>query len=244
MIIIPAVDIKDGKCVRFEQGAMDRETVFSENPEQMAVQWETRGAEKLHLVDLNGAISGRPVNKKSIQRITAAVSIPVEVGGGIRSLDTIEEYISLGVDEVIIGSAAYKDPGLVEAACERFPGRIMVGIDAKDERVAVQGWTEVTDVSATAIAKACEAAGVQSLIYTDIARDGMKTGPNIASIRSFARATALPVIAAGGVSTIHHIEDLLLLEADGLGGIIVGRAIYDGEIDLENILDVVYKRKM
>jgi len=244
MIIIPAVDIKDGKCVRLEQGAMDRETVFSENPEQMAVQWETRGAEKLHLVDLNGAISGRPVNKKSIQRITAAVSVPVEVGGGIRSLDTIEEYISLGVDEVIIGSAAYKDPDFVQAACERFPGRIIVGIDAKDQRVAVQGWTEMTDVSAIAVAKACEAVGVTSLIYTDIARDGMKTGPNTASLRSFTRATSLPVIAAGGVSTLQDIEELAVLQADGLSGIIVGRALYDGAIDLENILHIVHQRKM
>jgi len=244
MLIIPAVDIKDGKCVRLEQGAMDRETVFSENPEQMAVQWEMRGAEKLHLVDLNGAISGRPVNKAPIQRITERLSIPVEVGGGIRSLRTIEEYLSLGVDEVIIGSAAYKDPEFVRAACERFPGRIIVGIDAKDERVAVQGWTEMTDVSAVAVAKACEEAGVTSLIYTDIARDGMKTGPNTTSLRSFTKATNLPVIAAGGVSTLQDIEELLLLQADGLRGVIIGRALYDGAIDLESILDVVHQRKM
>jgi phosphoribosylformimino-5-aminoimidazole carboxamide ribotide isomerase len=244
VLIIPAVDIKAGRCVRLEQGVMDRETVFSEHPEQMAVQWEMMGAEKLHLVDLDGAVSGRPVNKVPIQRITASISIPVEVGGGIRSLDTIEEYIGLGVDEVIIGSAAYKDPDLVQAACERFPGRIIVGIDVKDERVAVQGWTELTGVSALAIAKACEARGVTSLIYTDIARDGMKSGPNIESIRNFATATSLPVIAAGGVSTMQDIEELVALQADGLRGIIVGRALYDGAIQLEDILHVVNKRKM
>jgi phosphoribosylformimino-5-aminoimidazole carboxamide ribotide isomerase len=244
VLIIPAVDIKDGKCVRLEQGAMDRETVFSEHPEQMALHWEAKGAKKLHLVDLDGAVSGRPVNKVSIQRITASLSIPVEVGGGIRSLDTIEEYIALGVDEVIMGSAAYKDPDLLQAACERFPGRIIVGIDAKDGRVAVQGWTELTGVSALAIAKACEAVGVTSLIYTDIARDGMKTGPDIESIRGFTKATQLPVIAAGGISTMKDIQELLALQGDGLKGIILGRALYDGVIDLKDILYVVNKRKM
>ena len=244
MLIIPAVDIKDGKCVRLEQGAMDRETIFSEHPEQMAIQWEMKGAQKLHLVDLDGAVSGRPVNKKAIQRITESLSIPVEVGGGIRSLDTIEEYIGIGVDEVIIGSAAYKDPDLVREACERFPGRIIVGIDARDERVAVQGWTESTGASAIEIAKGFEGAGVKSFIYTDIARDGMKSGPNIESIRTFARATTLPVIAAGGVTSINDIEELLRLQGDGLRGIIIGRALYDGVIDLEYILHVVNNRKM
>lgn len=244
MLIIPAVDIKGGKCVRLEQGAMDRETIFSEHPEQMAIQWEMKGAKKLHIVDLDGAVTGRPVNKKFIQRITESLSIPVELGGGIRSLDAIEEYIDLGIDDVIIGSAAYKDPDLVTAACERFPGRIIVGIDTRDEHVAVQGWTESTDVSAIEMAKGFEGVGVKSFIYTDIARDGMKSGPNIESIRSFARATTLPVIAAGGVTSIKDIEELLTLKVDGLGGVIIGRALYDGVIDLEYILHVVNKRKM
>jgi phosphoribosylformimino-5-aminoimidazole carboxamide ribotide isomerase len=243
VVIIPAVDIKDGKCVRLEQGAMDRETVFSAHPEQMAVQWEMKGAGKLHLVDLDGAVSGRPVNKQIIQRIAESVSIPVEVGGGIRSLDTIEEYIGLGVAEVIIGSSAYKNPDLVAAACERFPGRIIVGIDAKDGRVAVQGWTESTGVSAIDLAKEFEGGGVTALIYTDIARDGMKTGPNIESIRGMVRKTRIPVIAAGGVATIEDIEDLLTLEADGVKGIIIGRALYDGFLSLEDILYVVNKGK-
>jgi phosphoribosylformimino-5-aminoimidazole carboxamide ribotide isomerase len=243
VVIIPAVDIKDGKCVRLEQGAMDRETVFSAHPEQMAVQWEMKGAGKLHLVDLDGAVSGRPVNKQIIQRIAESVSIPVEVGGGIRSLDTIEEYIGLGVAEVIIGSSAYKNPDLVAAACERFPGRIIVGIDAKDGRVAVQGWTESTGVSAIDLAKEFEGGGVTALIYTDIARDGMKTGPNIESIRGMVRKTRIPVIAAGGVATIQDIEDLLILEADGVKGIIIGRALYDGFLSLEDILYVVNKGK-
>ncbi|MFW6147007.1 MAG: 1-(5-phosphoribosyl)-5-[(5-phosphoribosylamino)methylideneamino]imidazole-4-carboxamide isomerase [Thermodesulfobacteriota bacterium] len=244
MLIIPAVDIKNGKCVRLEQGVMERETVFSEHPEQMAVQWEMKGAERIHLVDLDGAVSGKAVNRKAVQLITASVSVPVQVGGGIRSLNTVEEYIGFGVDQVIMGSAAYKDPDLLRAACERFPGRIVVGIDAKDERVAVQGWTEMTDVSAVAVAKACAALGASTFIYTDIARDGMKTGPNIESIRNFTRAVSLPVIAAGGVSTLRDIEALAALQADGLKGIIIGRALYDGAIHLENVLEVVHKRKM
>jgi phosphoribosylformimino-5-aminoimidazole carboxamide ribotide isomerase len=244
MLVIPAVDIKGGKCVRLEQGAMDRETVFSEHPEQMAVQWEMKGAEKLHIVDLDGAVTGRPVNKKVIQRITKRLSIPVELGGGIRSLDAIEEYIDLGIDDVIIGSAAYKDPDLVTAACERFPGRIIVGIDTRDEHVAVQGWTESTGVSAIEMAKGFEGVGVKSFIYTDIARDGMKSGPNIGSIRRFVRATTLPVIAAGGISSVKDIEELVGLQGDGLKGIIIGRALYDGLIDLEYILHVVNSNKM
>ncbi|MBW2311790.1 MAG: 1-(5-phosphoribosyl)-5-[(5-phosphoribosylamino)methylideneamino]imidazole-4-carboxamide isomerase [Deltaproteobacteria bacterium] len=244
MLIIPAVDIKGGKCVRLEQGAMDRETVFSEHPEQMALQWERKGAKKLHLVDLDGAVAGRPVNKKAIQGITERLSIPVELGGGIRSLDAIEEYIDLGIHEVIIGSAAYKDPDLVRAACERFPGRIVVGIDARDEHVAVQGWTESTNVSAVEMAKGFEGVGVTSLIYTDIARDGMKSGPNIESIKSFVRATSLPVIAAGGISSVKDIEELVGLQGDGLRGIIIGRALYDGIINLKHILHVVNNKKM
>jgi phosphoribosylformimino-5-aminoimidazole carboxamide ribotide isomerase len=242
--IIPAVDIKDGKCVRLEQGVMDRETVFSEHPEQMAVQWEMKGAEKLHLVDLDGAVTGRPVNKKAIQTITESLSIPVELGGGIRSLQAIEEYIGLGIHDVIIGSAAYKDPDLVGEACERFPGRIIVGIDARDEQVAVQGWTEPTGLSAIEIAREFEAAGIKSFIYTDIARDGMKSGPNIESIRRFARATSIPVIAAGGISSVKDIEELLALQKDGVSGVIIGRALYDGVIDLEYILHVVNNKKI
>jgi phosphoribosylformimino-5-aminoimidazole carboxamide ribotide isomerase len=239
MLIIPAVDIKAGKCVRLEQGAMERETVFSAHPEQMAIQWEMKGATKLHIVDLDGAVSGRPVNKKIIQRIAESISIPVELGGGIRSLDIIEEYIGLGIDELIIGSAAYNDPDLVGAACERFPGRIIVGIDARDGRVAVHGWTEATGVSAIELAKGFEGAGVTSLIYTDIARDGMKSGPNIESIRSFARATALPVIAAGGVSSLKDIKELLLLQKDGVSGIIIGRALYDRSIELDKAIEMI-----
>ena len=243
MLIIPAVDIKDGRCVRLEQGAMDRETIYSEHPEQMAVQWEMKGAEKLHIVDLDGAVTGRPVNLKAIQKITDSLAIPVELGGGIRSLDTIERYLDSGVDDVIIGSAAYKDPDLVRKACSKFPGRIIVGIDARKGYVAVQGWTESTGVPAVEMAKGFERVGVKSIIYTDIARDGMKSGPNMESIRRFARATTLPVIAAGGISSIKDIEELLDLQEDGLRGVIIGRALYDGVIDLEYILHVVNKGK-
>jgi phosphoribosylformimino-5-aminoimidazole carboxamide ribotide isomerase len=242
MLIIPAVDIKDGKCVRLEQGKMERETIFSEHPEQMAIQWERKGAKKIHIVDLDGAVSGRPVNTKIIQRITESISIPVELGGGIRSLDAIEEYISLGIADVIVGSAAYNYPDLVRKACKRFPGRIIVGIDARDGRVAVQGWTESTGVSAIDLAKVFEGVGVTALIYTDIARDGMKSGPNIESIRSFASATALPVIAAGGVSSLKDIEELLLLQADGVSGIIIGRALYDGSIELDKAIEMIEKK--
>jgi len=243
VLIIPAVDIKDGRCVRLEQGAMDRETIYSELPEQMAVQWEMKGAEKLHIVDLDGAVTGRPVNLKAIQKITDSLAIPVELGGGIRSLDTIERYLDSGVDDVIIGSAAYKDPDLVRKACSKFPGRIIVGIDARKGYVAVQGWTESTGVPAVEMAKGFERVGVKSIIYTDIARDGMKSGPNMESIRRFARATTLPVIAAGGISSIKDIEELLDLQEDGLRGVIIGRALYDGVIDLEYILHVVNKGK-
>jgi len=242
MLIIPAVDIKDGRCVRLEQGKMERETIFSEHPEKMAIQWERKGAKKIHIVDLDGAVSGRPVNTKIIQRITESISIPVELGGGIRSLDAIEEYISLGIADVIVGSAAYSDPDLVKEACKRFPGRIIVGIDARDGRVAVQGWTESTGVSAIDLAKVFEGVGVTALIYTDIARDGMKSGPNIESIRSFASATALPVIAAGGVSSLKDIEELLLLQADGVSGIIIGRALYDGSIELDKAIEMIEKK--
>jgi phosphoribosylformimino-5-aminoimidazole carboxamide ribotide isomerase len=243
VLIIPAIDIKDSKCVRLEQGAMERETVFSTHPEQIAVQWEMKGATKLHVVDLDGAVSGRPVNKEVVQRITHSISIPVEVGGGIRSLSAIEEYIELGVAEVIIGSAAYRDPDLIRKACERFPGRIIIGIDARDGRVAIQGWTEPTEESAIDLAKGFEGVGVAAMIYTDIARDGMKIGPNIESIQGMVRATHIPIIAAGGVATIQDIEDLLNLESVGLKGVIIGRALYDGVLRLENILHVVNKEK-
>jgi len=242
VIIIPAVDIKGGKCVRLEQGFMDRETIFSDYPEEMALQWERKGARRLHLVDLDGAVQGIPFNKKVIRNVVDRVSIPVQLGGGIRDLDTIEGYINLGIDQIIIGTVAYKDPDLVETACKRYPGRIIVGIDSKDSYVSVEGWTEPTNIIAIDLAKRFEDMKINSIIYTDIKRDGMKRGPNIDAIREFATAINAPVIAAGGISSIKDIENMAELEEDGLSGIIVGRALYDGSIRLEQAINTLRKR--
>ncbi len=241
MIIIPAVDIKGGKCVRLEQGFMDRETIFSDYPEEMALQWERKGAKRLHLVDLDGAVQGIPFNKKVIRNVVDRVSIPVQLGGGIRDLDTIEGYINLGIDQIIIGTVAYKDPDLVETACRRYPGRIIVGIDSKDRYVSVEGWTEPTNIIAIDLAKRFEDMRINSIIYTDIKRDGMKRGPNIDAIREFAKVINVPLIAAGGISSIKDIENMAELEEDGLSGIIVGRALYDGSIRLEQAINTLRK---
>jgi len=241
VIIIPAVDIKGGKCVRLEQGFMDRETIFSDYPEEMALQWESKGAKRLHLVDLDGAVQGIPFNKKVIRNVVDRVSIPVQLGGGIRDLDTIEGYINLGIDQIIIGTVAYKDPDLVETACRRYPGRIIVGIDSKDRYVSVEGWTEPTNIIAIDLAKRFEDMRINSIIYTDIKRDGMKRGPNIDAIREFAKVINVPLIAAGGISSIKDIENMAELEEDGLSGIIVGRALYDGSIRLEQAINTLRK---
>lgn len=241
MIIIPAVDIKGGKCVRLEQGLMNKETIFSDHPEEMALLWERKGAERLHLVDLDGAVRGKPLNKRAIKNVIDAVSIPVELGGGIRDLDTIEEYINLGIDQIIIGTVAYKNPDLVEEACKRYSGKIIVAIDSKDNYVSVEGWTEPTSIIAIDLAKRFEDIGIAALIYTDIKRDGMRRGPNIDGIREFAKGINVGVIAAGGISSIKDIEDLLPLEEDGVSGIITGRALYDGSLKLEEAMDIINK---
>ncbi len=241
MIIIPAVDIKGGKCVRLEQGLMNKETIFSDHPEEMALRWERKGAERLHLVDLDGAVRGKPLNKRAIKNVIDAVSIPVELGGGIRDLDTIEEYINLGIDQIIIGTVAYKNPDLVEEACKRYSGKIIVAIDSKDNYVSVEGWTEPTSIIAIDLAKRFKDIGIAALIYTDIKRDGMRRGPNIDGIREFARGINVGVIAAGGISSIKDIEDLLTLEEDGVSGIITGRALYDGSLKLEEAMDIINK---
>ena len=241
MIIIPAVDIKGGKCVRLEQGLMNKETIFSDHPEEMALRWERKGAERLHLVDLDGAVRGKPLNKRAIKNVVDAVSIPVELGGGIRDLDTIDEYINLGIDQIIIGTGAYKNPDLVEEACKRYSGKIIVAIDSKDNYVSVEGWTEPTSIIAIDLAKRFEDIGIAALIYTDIKRDGMRRGPNIDGIREFAKGINVGVIAAGGISSIKDIEDLLPLEEYGVSGVITGRALYDGSIKLEEAMDIVNK---
>ena len=241
MIIIPAVDIKGGKCVRLEQGLMNRETIFSDHPEEIALQWERKGAKRLHIVDLDGAVHGKPFNKKDIKKILDTVSVPVELGGGIRDLDTIKEYIDLGIDQIIIGTIAYKNSHLVEVACKRHPGKIIVSIDAKDNYVSVEGWTESTSITAIDLAKRFEDMGIAAFVYTDIQRDGMRSGPNIDGIREFAKNINVGVIAAGGVSSMKDIEDLLTLQKDGVSGIITGRALYDGSIKLEEAIDIIDK---
>ncbi len=241
MVIIPAIDIKGGRCVRLKQGLMNKETIFSDHPYETALQWERKGAKRLHIVDLDGAVYGKPYNKKDIKKILDTVSVPIELGGGIRDLDTIEEYINLGIDQIIIGTIAYKNPHLVKVACKRYPDKIIVSIDSKDNYVSVEGWTEPTRITAIDLAKRFEDMGIAAFIYTDIQRDGMRSGPNIDGIREFAKGINVEVVAAGGVSSVKDIEDLLTLQKDGVSGIITGRALYDGSIKLEEAIDIIDK---
>ena len=232
MIVIPAIDLKEGNCVRLEQGEMNRDTVFSDNPAEQALKWQEAGAELLHLVDLDGAFAGEPKNKAAIEAIIKAIAIPAQLGGGIRDIATIEAYLSLGLSRVIIGTAAQRNPELVIEACQKFPGRIVVGIDAKNGMVAVQGWAELTDITAVDLVRKFEDCGVSAIIYTDISRDGMMGGPNLEATRSLAEAISIPVIASGGVSSLKDIENLMAIEASGVTGAITGKAIYTGAIDL------------
>ncbi len=238
MVIIPAVDIKGGKCVRLEQGVMEKETVFSDNPEEMALEWQEKGAERLHVVDLDGAVQGKPCNMKAIKSLRDKMSIPVQLGGGIRNLDTIKEYVDMGIDRVIIGTIAYKNSSLVREACREFPGRILVSIDSRDGYVSVEGWTRNTDISSLDLARRFEGMGVSSFIFTDVKRDGMSKGPNIEAIGVFASGVSLPVMAAGGFSDINDIKRLLPLEEHGVEGLIIGRALYDGSIRLEEAIEI------
>ncbi len=236
MIVIPAIDLKDGRCVRLEQGLMERDTVFCDSPAEQALQWQHLGAEMLHIVDLNGAFAGEPRNRASIAKIVESITIPTQLGGGIRDLETISAYLELGIGRVILGTAAQKNPELVKEACRLFPGRIVVGIDAKNGMVAVQGWAEVTDIGAVELAKKFEGHGVSAIIYTDIARDGMLSGPNIEATRELAEAISVPVIASGGVSKLKDIEDLMGIEDSGVVGVITGKAIYTGAINLADAI--------
>lgn len=238
MIIIPAIDLKDGKCVRLEQGLMEKDTVYSDDPAAMALHWQEEGGELLHLVDLDGAFAGAPKNRAAIEAIVAAVDIPTELGGGIRDLETIEAYLNLGIDRVILGTVAKENPALVEEACRRFAGRIVVGIDARDGLVAVRGWAEVTEKRAVDLAREMEGFGVTAIIYTDIARDGMLQGPNIEATRALAEAVSVPVIASGGVSNLQDIRNLLAIEAAGVAGVITGKAIYTGSLDLREAVAI------
>lgn len=238
MIVIPAVDLKDGRCVRLSQGRMEQESVYSEDPVEMAKHWESKGAERLHVVDLNGAVKGKPFHRSLIKEIVQSVQIPVEVGGGIRDLATIEDYLSLGVRWVILGTAAFQNRSLIEEACHCLPERVILGIDAKGGKVAIQGWKELVSLEATDLAKQYEGMGLSAIIYTDIERDGMGTGINFQSTRNLARSTSTPVIASGGVSRTEDIENLLELEPEGVIGVIVGRALYTGTLKLEEAIRV------
>jgi len=238
VIIIPAIDLKDGRCVRLLQGRMDRETVYGEDPVQMARHWESKGAERLHVVDLNGAVSGTPVHRCLIEEIARSVHIPVEAGGGIRNMETIEEYLSSGINWAILGTAALENPSMIEEACLRFPGKIILGIDARGGRVAIQGWNEVVSREAIELAKQFEAVGLSAMVFTDIERDGMERGLNTEMTKAFARASSTPVIASGGVSGIEDIESLKEIEADGVIGVIVGQALYTGRLDLQEAIRI------
>ena len=239
MIIIPAIDIKGGRCVRLLQGRMDAETVYSDDPSAMARRWEDGGAGRLHVVDLDGAVEKMPKNLPQIRAIIDSVGIPVQVGGGIRDMETIRMYLESGVDRVVIGTEAIRNPDLVKQACQAYPDRIVVGIDARAGRVAIEGWTETTDASAVELARQFEDSGVAAINFTDIERDGMRTGPNIEETRRLAESVAIPVVASGGVSSLDDIKALLPLASSGVVGVIIGKALYDGNVDLPEAVRLI-----
>lgn len=238
MQIIPAIDIKDGQCVRLKQGDMHSATVFSEDPASMAQHWLEQGARRLHLVDLNGAVAGRPRNELAIREIVSVIGeeIPVQLGGGIRDLDTIERYLDDGLSYIVIGTAAVKNPGFLHDACSAFPGHILVGLDAREGKVATDGWSKMTGHDVVDLARKFEDYGVEGIIYTDIGRDGMLSGINIEATVKLAREIRLPVIASGGLSSIADIENLVKHEVDGVIGAIAGRAIYEGTLNFKDAL--------
>jgi len=236
VLIIPAIDLKDGRCVRLQQGRMESATVFAEDPVAMAQHWAAQGAKRLHVVDLNGAIAGRPKNEKVIRDMIKALggALPIELGGGIRDLDTIESYIDAGVTYVVIGTAAVKNPGFLSDACYAFPGRIIAGLDAKDGKVAVEGWSKMTGHDVVDLAKKFEEYGVEALIYTDIGRDGMMSGVNIEATLKLAQSIKTPIIASGGLNSIKDVQAICeLLVPEGIIGTIAGRALYEGKLDLK-----------
>jgi phosphoribosylformimino-5-aminoimidazole carboxamide ribotide isomerase len=237
VIVIPAIDLKDGKCVRLLQGDFQRVTVYSEDPVEMAERWRIQGAERIHVVDLDGSLAGSPRNRAVIQKIVQAMPIPVELGGGIRDMETVEFYLGHGVQWVILGTAALKNEAFVREACRRFGGRIILGIDASEGRVAVQGWTEKTSQTAVEIVRRYEGLGLAAVVYTDIQRDGMETGVNTEATRMLAEATTIPVIASGGVAGLSDIERVLNIEHAGVMGVIVGKALYSGAMSLEAAID-------
>jgi phosphoribosylformimino-5-aminoimidazole carboxamide ribotide isomerase len=236
MLLIPAIDLKDGHCVRLKQGDLNDATTFSEDPAAMARHWVAQGARRLHLVDLNGAVAGRPKNESAIKAIIDSVggSVPVQLGGGIRDLDTIERYLDDGIAYVIIGTAAVKNPGFLHDACGAFPGQIMVGLDARDGKVATDGWSKLTGHEVIDLAKKFEGYGIEAIIYTDIGRDGMLSGINIEATLKLAQSVSVPVIASGGLSNVEDVRALCAIEDEGIEGVICGRAIYSGDLDFKS----------
>jgi phosphoribosylformimino-5-aminoimidazole carboxamide ribotide isomerase len=239
MLLIPAIDLKDGKCVRLRQGDMDDATVFSDDPVEVAARWAELGARRLHLLDLNGAVAGKPKNESVIREILDVIQadIPVQIGGGIRDLDTIERYLDAGISYVIIGTAAVKNPGFLHDACSAFPGNIIVGLDAKDGHVATDGWSKLTKHNVVDLAKKFEGYGCEAIIYTDIGRDGMLSGVNIEATVALAQHVRIPVIASGGITDMSDIEALCAVEDEGIEGAILGRSIYEGTLDFQQAVN-------
>jgi phosphoribosylformimino-5-aminoimidazole carboxamide ribotide isomerase len=233
MLVIPAIDLKDGRCVRLRQGDLGQETVYSDDPSAMARRWQNEGATMLHIVDLNGAIEGEPKNQAHIEAILEAVSVPVQIGGGIRTLEAIKRYLSRGAERVILGTAALQDREVIEWACSEFPGRIWVGMDARNGHVAVRGWTTQTETSVVELLEMLKGHALGGVVYTDIARDGMLGGPNLTALRRVVDASTMPVIASGGVT---RVEDILAIKALGprIEGVIVGKALYDRKLQLKD----------
>ena len=239
MIIIPAIDLKNGKCVRLMQGDFSRETIYSDNPGEVAKAWQEKGAQRIHVVDLDGSRSGVPQNGEVIRDIVRRVTVPVQVGGGIREMKTIGHYIGLGVSRVILGTAALKDRQFVMEACSAYAGQIILGIDASDGNIKVEGWTEETGQSAIELAKSYEGSGIDAIVYTDIKRDGMEIGVNVEATKIIAESVGIPVIASGGVSSLKDIEELMKIERYGVIGVITGKALYTGALQLEDALGIV-----
>lgn len=240
MIVIPAVDIKNGNCVRLLQGRIDDDAVYSDDPGNMAAKWERLGAQLLHVIDLDGAFSQSPQNVNSIRKIVQSVKVPIQLGGGIRNQKTVDMYLEMGIKRVIIGTEAIKNPAFVKKICKAYTGQIIVGIDARNGKVAIDGWTQTTRIEAIDLARAFEDCGVAAINFTDIQRDGMQTGPNLEATQLLAEAISIPVVASGGVSSIQDIKDLLPLEKLGVSGVIVGKALYCGALDLKAALELTH----
>ena len=238
MLVIPAIDLKDGRCVRLRQGDLQQETVYSDDPAAMAMHWQRLGAGLLHLVDLNGAVDGQPRNLSNIEKILTTVSIPVQVGGGIRSIETVRRYVSSGVHRVVLGTSALSNSTFLGQACKEFPERIIVGIDARDGKVAVHGWTHVSDTSAMDLVQQLAGYPIAGIIYTDIAKDGMLAGPNLEALRDMVHSSHVPIIASGGITCLHDLRAIQSL-GSRIAGAIVGKALYDGKIDLKEAIDAV-----